>query len=55
MSPAYLDKLEHILARQLPDSDKRKRAHCVVDTGHGLDAARRQVADVLAAVAAMTG
>ena len=50
-----VDKLEHILARQLPDSDKRKRAHCVIDTGHGLDAARRQVADVLAAVAAMTG
>ena len=50
-----VDKLEHILARQLPDSDKRKRAHCVIDTGHGLDAARRQVADVLAAVAAMIG
>ena len=47
------EKLAQILARQTPDADKRKRAHVVLDTGHGLAAARAQVADVLAAVAAM--
>lgn len=49
------DKLAQILARQMPDGDKRKRAHVVIDTGSGLDAARRQVADVLRAAAAMAG
>ena len=49
------EKLAQILARQTPDADKRRRAHVVLDTGHGLAAARAQVADVLAAVAAMPG
>jgi dephospho-CoA kinase len=49
------EKFAQILARQTPDSDKRRRAHFVIDTGRGLDAARAQVADVLAAVAAMPG
>ena len=49
------EKLAQILARQTPDADKRKRAHVVLDTGHGLAAARSQVADVLASVAAMPG
>ena len=49
------EKLAQILARQTPDSDKRRRAHFIIDTGGALEAARRQVADVLRAVAAMPG
>lgn len=45
------EKLDGILARQIPDPDKRRRAHFVVDTGHGLEAARRQVASVVKALA----
>ena len=43
-------KLERLLARQIPDADKRARAHFVIDTGRGLDHARRQVQAVMAAV-----
>ena len=43
-------KLDAILARQLPDADKRARADFVIDTGRGLDAARARVAEVLAAL-----
>ncbi len=37
-----------ILSRQLPDSEKRKRADYLVDTGHGIEAARGQVNDIIA-------
>lgn len=37
-----------ILARQLPDADKRAKADEVIDTGAGLDAARARVAEILA-------
>ena len=47
MTPETLDAL---LARQTPDADKRARADFVIDTGQGLDAARAQVAGVLAAL-----
>lgn len=43
-------KLEAILARQIPDSDKRARAHHVIDTSNGVEAARAQVRDVIAAL-----
>jgi dephospho-CoA kinase len=41
------EKLEAILARQLPDAEKRKRAHFVVDTSHGLDPVRARIRDIL--------
>jgi dephospho-CoA kinase len=47
------EKLDAILARQLPDAEKRKRADFVVDTSQGFDAARAQVGAILDAVATM--
>ncbi|MEL6335700.1 MAG: dephospho-CoA kinase [Pseudomonadota bacterium] len=41
---------ERILARQVPDAQKRARADFVVETGEGMAAARDQVRAVLAAV-----
>jgi dephospho-CoA kinase len=36
-----------ILSKQMPDAEKRQRADYIIHTDQGLDAARRQVADVL--------
>lgn len=47
------ERFAAILARQTPDSEKRRRADFLIDTGRGLEAARRQVEDVLRAVAGM--
>ncbi len=40
-------KFAAILAKQMPDADKRARADFVVDTSRGFDAARAQVRDIL--------
>jgi dephospho-CoA kinase len=45
------DRFEAILARQVPDAEKRRRAHFVVDTARGLDSARAQVRAILRALA----
>jgi dephospho-CoA kinase len=45
MSP---ERLDAILAQQMPDSEKRKRADYVVDTGRGLKAAQEQVQAIIA-------
>ncbi len=50
MSPEALDA---ILARQLPDAEKRKRADFVVDTSHGLEPVRAAIRDILAEVVKM--
>jgi len=42
-----------ILQKQLPDAEKRARADFVVNSGHGVDAARDQVRDILRKVATM--
>ena len=47
------EKLDAILARQLPDAEKRKRADFVVDTSHGLDPVRARIRDILQQVAKM--
>lgn len=41
------EKLEAILARQVPDAEKRARADFIIDTGSGLDAARRDVQAII--------
>ena len=47
------DRLEALLARQMPDAEKRRRADFVVDTSQGIEPARAQVRAILAAVAKM--
>jgi dephospho-CoA kinase len=42
------EKFERILARQLPDAEKRSRADFVIDTGGSLDDTRRAVRRILA-------
>ncbi len=44
------EKFEGLLGRQVADEEKRARADFVVDTGQGLDHARRQVREILATV-----
>ncbi|MDB5501505.1 MAG: Dephospho-CoA kinase [Tardiphaga sp.] len=41
------DKLDAILARQLPDAEKRQRADFVVDTSEGLDPVRTRIGEIL--------
>ena len=48
-----MEKLEAILAKQMPDAEKRARADFVVDTAQGYEAARAQVRAILDAVATM--
>src|ERR1700753_2575046 len=47
------EKLDAILARQLPDAEKRKRADFIVDTSHGLDPVRARIRDILEEAAKM--
>jgi len=47
------DRLTALLAKQMPDAEKRARADFVVDTSRGFDHARAQVRDILKAVAKM--
>ena len=47
------ERLNGILARQMPDAEKRRRADFVVDTSVGFEGARAQVRDILARVANM--
>ena len=47
------EKLDALLARQMPDAEKRRRADFVVDTSQGIEPARVQVQGILAAIAKM--
>ena len=44
------ERFDAILARQMPDAEKRARADFVIDTGRGLDAARADVEAIVATV-----
>ncbi|HVL78331.1 MAG TPA: dephospho-CoA kinase [Sphingomicrobium sp.] len=48
-------KLAAILARQLPDEEKRKRADFVIDTGGSLAETERQVQQILACLGLAAG
>jgi dephospho-CoA kinase len=48
-----MQKLQAILAKQMPDAEKRRRADFVVDTSRGFPAARAEVRAILDAVATM--
>jgi dephospho-CoA kinase len=48
-----MEKFETILAKQMPDAEKRARADFVVDSGQGLAAARQQVREILAQIGKM--
>jgi dephospho-CoA kinase len=47
------ERFEGLLAAQVPDAEKRRRADFIVDTSAGFDAARAQVKDILASIAKM--
>jgi dephospho-CoA kinase len=49
------EKFTAIVAKQIPDSQKRHRAHFLVDTSRGFAAAAAQVRDILRATSAMQG
>jgi dephospho-CoA kinase len=44
------DKFAMILSRQVPDADKRQKADFIIDTGHGLDEARKRVRAIIAEI-----
>jgi dephospho-CoA kinase len=46
-------KFAALLAKQIPDAEKRRRADFIVDSSKGFDDARAQVRDILRAVATM--
>jgi len=48
-------KFEQILARQMPDEQKRERADFVVDTSGSLEATRAQVDEILACLGLIAG
>jgi dephospho-CoA kinase len=47
------EKFTALLAKQIPDAEKRRRADFIVDSSRGFDHARAQVGDILRAVAKM--
>jgi dephospho-CoA kinase len=49
------EKFRAILAKQMPDSEKRRRAHFLIETGFGFGYAERRVRAVLRAIAGRSG
>jgi len=47
------EKFTALVAKQVPDAEKRRRADFIVDTSQGFDHARAQVRDILDAIAKM--
>ncbi|NSY44285.1 dephospho-CoA kinase [Agrobacterium tumefaciens] len=49
------EKFEMILARQMPDAEKRRRADFIIDSGNGVEAAWDQVREILQRLSAGSG
>ena len=49
------EKFQAILMKQIPDSEKRRRAHFLIETGFGFAHAERRVRAVLRAIAGRSG
>lgn len=49
------ERFAAILARQMPDAEKRRRADFLVDSSLGMESACAQVCDIMRALAAMPG
>lgn len=49
------EKFELIHVKQMPDAEKRRRAHFIIDTDLGFDHARKQVSDILKTIAGRQG
>lgn len=49
------ERLDALLARQMPDAEKRARAHFVVDSSRSFDSARAQIHGILRAVSGLPG
>ncbi|MFM9975680.1 MAG: dephospho-CoA kinase [Beijerinckiaceae bacterium] len=47
-------RFQALLAKQMPDEEKRAKAHFIVDTGHGLSHAQRQARDIIRALAGVS-
>lgn len=47
------EKLDALLAKQMPDAEKRRRADFIVDSGQGIEFARAQVRQILDRIAKM--
>jgi len=50
-----VSKLEQILSRQIPDSDKRRRAHFIIDTNGPISKTAAQVAALARAISGLSG
>ncbi len=42
------EKFQAIIAKQVPDAEKRRQADYIIDTGHGVESARREVGRIIA-------
>jgi dephospho-CoA kinase len=49
------EKFQAILTKQMPDSEKRRRAHFLIETGFGFAHAERRVRAILRAIAGRSG